>query len=149
MHWIHKICRLHFQSRENGQCHVFCSICPFIEVGAARTVPNSHVIVFCSIPLVFPKSGVLRTVNGAVCWLRGWFLTWLQFRHYLCKFEKLPCKSLEGICNVDKSQENFPQFLLEVRNFLLQVPNFLFCSARCNWLTKIIHQWQRSEQNRN
>ena len=23
--WIHKICRLHFQSRENGQCHVFCS----------------------------------------------------------------------------------------------------------------------------
>jgi hypothetical protein len=65
MHWIQKICRIHFQSRENGQCHVFCSSCPYFEVGAARTVPNSHVIVFCSIPLVFRKSGVLRTVNGA------------------------------------------------------------------------------------
>jgi hypothetical protein len=47
--------------------------------------------------------------------------------------------TLEGICNVAKSQLNFPQsllevlnFLLEVPNFLLQVPNFLFCSARCN-----------------
>jgi hypothetical protein len=26
IHWIHKICRLHFQSRENGQCQVFCSV---------------------------------------------------------------------------------------------------------------------------
>ena len=31
----------------------------------ARTVPNSHVTVFCFIPLVFQKSRVLRTVNGA------------------------------------------------------------------------------------
>jgi hypothetical protein len=69
------------------------------------------------------------------------FLTWLQFSSLLSKFEKLPCKSLEGIFNVLKNQINFPQFLLEVLNFLLQVPNFLFCSARCNWLTKIIHQW--------
>ena len=44
------------------------------------------------------------------------------------------------ICNVAKSQLNFPQFLLEVLNFQLQVPNFLFCSGRCNWLTKIIDQ---------
>jgi hypothetical protein len=28
---------------------------------------NCHVTVFCSIPLVFRKSGVLRTVNGAAC----------------------------------------------------------------------------------
>ena len=33
--------------------------------GVARTVPNSHVIVFCSISLVFSQFGVLRTVNGA------------------------------------------------------------------------------------
>jgi hypothetical protein len=46
-----------------------------------------------------------------------------------------------------KSRLNFPPFLLEVLNFLLQVLNFLFCSAHCNWLTKIIHQWQRSEQS--
>jgi large-conductance mechanosensitive channel len=38
------------------------------------------------------------------------------------QFKKLPCKSLEEICNVAKSQLNFPQFLLEVPNFLLQVP---------------------------
>ena len=49
------------------------------------------------------------------------------------QFKKLPCKSLEGICNVAKSRLNFPQFLLEVLNFLLQVPSFLFCSARCNY----------------
>jgi hypothetical protein len=41
-------------------------------------------------------------------------------------------KNLEEIFNVAKSQLNFPQFLLEVLNFLLQVPTFLFCSARCN-----------------
>jgi hypothetical protein len=29
---------------------------------------NSRVIVFCSMPLVFPKSGVLRTVIGAASW---------------------------------------------------------------------------------
>jgi hypothetical protein len=32
-----------------------------------------------------------------------------------------------GICNVPKSQLDFPQFLLEVLNFLLQIPNFQFC----------------------
>ena len=55
----------HFQPRENEPCHVLCSSCPYFEVGVARTVPNSHVIVFCSTPLVFSKFGVLRTVNGA------------------------------------------------------------------------------------
>jgi hypothetical protein len=49
------------------------------------------------------------------------------------QFKKLPCISHEEICNVAKSQLNFPQFLLEVPNFLLQVPNFLYCSGRCNW----------------
>jgi hypothetical protein len=58
------------------------------------------------------------------------FLNWLQFSSLLLQFKKLPCKSLEGICNVAKSQLNFPQFLLEVLNFLLQVSNFLFCSGR-------------------
>ena len=59
------MCQHHFQSRENGPCHVLCSSCPYFEVGVARTVPNSHVIAFCSIPLVFSKLGLLRTVNGA------------------------------------------------------------------------------------
>jgi hypothetical protein len=76
------------------------------------------------------------------------FLIWLQFSTLPLQIWKTPLQTLEGICNVPKSQLNFPQFLLEVLDFLLQIPNFLFCSARCNWLTKIIHQWQRSEQNR-
>ena len=59
------ICQHHSQSRENESCHVLCSSCPYFEVGVARTVPNSHVMVFCSVPLVFSKSGVFRTVNGA------------------------------------------------------------------------------------
>ena len=59
------MCQHHFQPRENELCHVLCSSCPYFELGAARTVPNSHVIVFCSTPLVFSKFGVLRTVNGA------------------------------------------------------------------------------------
>ena len=59
------ICQHHFQSRENESCHVLCSSCPYFKVGVAGTVPNSHVIVFCSTPLVFSKSGVLQTVNGA------------------------------------------------------------------------------------
>ena len=46
-------------------CHVVCSSCPYFKVGVARTVPNSHVTVFCFIPLVFQNSRVLRTVNGA------------------------------------------------------------------------------------
>ena len=37
------------------------------QVGVVRTVQNCHVTVFCSIPLVFRKSGVLRTVDGAAC----------------------------------------------------------------------------------
>ena len=41
------------------------SNCPYFKVGVARTVPNSHVIVFCSMPLRFSKSGVLCTVNEA------------------------------------------------------------------------------------
>jgi hypothetical protein len=68
------------------------------------------------------------------------FLNSLQFSLLLLQFKKLHCKSLEEICNVAKSQLNFPQFLLKVLNFLLQVPNFLFCFSRCNWLTKIIDQ---------
>ena len=60
------MCQHHFQSRENEPCRVLCSscpyCCPYFEVDVARTVPNSHVIVFCSIPLVFSKFGV----NGAV-----------------------------------------------------------------------------------
>ena len=34
----------------------------------ARTIPSTHVIVFCSTPLVFSKFGVLRTENGAAPW---------------------------------------------------------------------------------
>ena len=45
--------------------HSLCSSCPYFKVGVARTVWNSHVIMFCSIPLVFSKFGVLQTVNGA------------------------------------------------------------------------------------
>ena len=43
------------------------------QVGVPRTVSNSHVIVFCSIPLVFSQFGVLRTVNGAapLCFCRA------------------------------------------------------------------------------
>jgi hypothetical protein len=68
VHWIlNTICRFHFQSRENGQCHVFCSACPYSKIGVVRTVQNSHVTVFCSIALVFLKSGVLRTVDAATC----------------------------------------------------------------------------------
>ena len=37
-----------------------CSGCPYSKIGVVRTVQNSHVPLFCSIPLVF------RTVNGAV-----------------------------------------------------------------------------------
>ena len=62
------MCQHHFQPRENELCHVLCSSCPYFELGAARTVPNSHVLVFCSTPLVFSKFGVLRTVNGAAPW---------------------------------------------------------------------------------
>ena len=43
--------------------------CPYSKIGVVRTVQNSHVTVFCSIPLVFRKSGVLQTVNGAA-WCR-------------------------------------------------------------------------------
>jgi hypothetical protein len=41
--------------------------CPYSKIGVVRTVQKSHVTLFCSIPivLVFRKSGVLRTVNGA------------------------------------------------------------------------------------
>jgi hypothetical protein len=41
--------------------------CPYAKIGVDRTVQNSHFTVFCSVPLVFLKSGVLRTVNGATC----------------------------------------------------------------------------------
>ena len=59
------ICQQNFQSCVNETCHVVCSSCPYFKVGVVRTVPNSHVTVFCFIPLVFQKSRVLRTVNGA------------------------------------------------------------------------------------
>ena len=62
------VCQHHFQSRENETCHVLCSSCLCFEVSVARTVPNSHVMVICSIPFMFSKSGVLRTVNGAPSW---------------------------------------------------------------------------------
>ena len=39
---VHKICRLHLQLRENGQCHVFGSDCPYSKIGVIRTVQNSH-----------------------------------------------------------------------------------------------------------
>jgi hypothetical protein len=45
-------------------------------------------------------------------------LTGLQNLKFKKQFKKLPCKFLEGICNVAKSQLNFPQFLLEVLNIL-------------------------------
>ena len=57
MHWIHKICRLHFQSRENEQCQ-----------GSQNSSEQSCGCLLFHIPLVFRKSGVLRTVNGAACW---------------------------------------------------------------------------------
>jgi hypothetical protein len=44
-----------------------CSGCPYLKIGVVRTVQNSHVTLFCSIPLVFRKSGVLQTVNGEAC----------------------------------------------------------------------------------
>ena len=69
------MCQHHFQSRENEPCHVLCSSCPYFEVGVARTVRNSHVIVFCSIPLAFSKFGVLRTVNGAACLFQTIYVT--------------------------------------------------------------------------
>ena len=56
-----------------------CSSCPYFKVGVVRTVPNSHVTVFCFIPLVFQKSRVLRTVNGAAYW-RALRSTYLKLR---------------------------------------------------------------------
>ena len=50
------MCQHNFQSRENEPCHVLCSSCPYFEVGVARTVPNSHVIVFCSISVLKIRS---------------------------------------------------------------------------------------------
>ncbi len=38
------------------------AFCMF-KVGAARTVPNTGVTMFCRIPLMAAKSGVLRTEN--------------------------------------------------------------------------------------
>ena len=78
VHWIHKICRVHLQSRENRQCHMFCTGCPYSKIGVVRTVQNSHVTLFCSISLMFRKSGVLRTVNGAAC-VTHWYTI---YNHY-------------------------------------------------------------------
>jgi hypothetical protein len=66
VHWIHKICRPicnHVKIAESRVCSGF----PYSKIWVVRTVQNSHVTVFCSIPLVFRKSGVLRTENGAAC----------------------------------------------------------------------------------
>ena len=41
---------------------------PYSKIGVVGTVQNSHVTLFCSMPLVFLKYGVLRTVNGAACY---------------------------------------------------------------------------------
>jgi hypothetical protein len=55
--------------------------CPYAKIGVDRTVQNSHVTVFCSVPLVFLKSGVLQTVNGATCSKKC--LWWLKARSNL------------------------------------------------------------------
>jgi hypothetical protein len=52
-------------------CSVTCSVLadptwPLLENQGSQN-SHSHVTVFCSMPLVFQKSGVLRTVNGAAC----------------------------------------------------------------------------------
>ena len=39
--------------------------CCVLAVPTLKLVSNSHVMVFCSIPLLFSKSEILRTVNGA------------------------------------------------------------------------------------
>ena len=68
MHYLFKLnIQTHYLSTKFVTCHVVCSSCPYFKVGVARTVPNSHVTVFCFIPLVFQKSRVLRTVSGAAC----------------------------------------------------------------------------------
>jgi hypothetical protein len=75
------------------------------------------------------------------------FLTLLQFS----SLPLHPCKSLEGICNVPIEEiSNGPNFT----QFLLEVPNFLFCHVRCYWLTKnpptvtLRTEQNRTEQNR-
>ena len=83
MHWINKIYRLHFQSRENRQCHVSVLAapkiskitdipCPYSKIGVVRSQNSSEQscdsLLFHS--LVFRKSGVLRAVNGAA-WRTG------------------------------------------------------------------------------
>jgi hypothetical protein len=52
-------------------CSVTCSVLaaptwPLLENQGSQN-SHSRVTVFCSMPLVFRKSGVLRTVNGAAC----------------------------------------------------------------------------------
>jgi hypothetical protein len=66
VHWIHTIFRLHFQSGENGQCHVFCYGYPNAKIGVVTnsSVQSRDCLLFHSI-LVFWKSGLLRIANGA------------------------------------------------------------------------------------
>ena len=93
-------------------------------VGVARTVRNSHVIVFYAISLVFSKSGVLRTVNGAApfsyntkhcspmhvthCpWNEGWLISWsVDFAGWFfgvsCQYRAVELKILYRQCTPTK-----------------------------------------------
>jgi hypothetical protein len=113
VHWIlNTICSFHFQSRENGQCDVFCSACPYSKIGVVRTVQNSYVTVFCSIPLVFLKSGVLRTVNAATCSKKC--LWWLKARSNL---------------NLRAQQQSKFSFLLQYNLLFKNKDMVLFCGC--------------------
>jgi hypothetical protein len=134
-----------------AKCRVYCSALATRQLVHNRTFIDRSTIEWvqgaCASTVKFQSSFYYRWT------IREAFFFWVSklITIFLITFaikKVLPCKSPELICNVAKSQLNFPQFLLQVLNFLLQVPNFLLCSAHCNWLTRIIHQWQRSEQNR-
>ncbi len=44
-----------------------CVLALSFKVGPARTVLNTPVTMFCRIPLMFAKSGLFQTENGAAC----------------------------------------------------------------------------------
>jgi hypothetical protein len=50
----------------------------------------------------------------------------LQLSSLPLQLKKLPCKSLEGICNVAKSRLKFPQFFTSCYKFLTSC-SVLFC----------------------
>jgi hypothetical protein len=57
VHWIHKICRLHFQSRENRQCHVSVLAAPTRKSGSQNSSEQScGCLLFhsISVPKILP-----------------------------------------------------------------------------------------------